>query len=254
MLPRGVAQSALTPDSIPGSFGVGYGTLTASGINYTAQNGKVWLKYTTTIEVASNFSNVTIWAKTGADTTTAVNVYIDELSVEKIEERTAPVLVGAQLSGKYTMDSGSDAVSIRFLGGVDSYENYSALGFRIAYKYSNTGETGDFVYKDFTTSSVYTSVLASENGVNEVAESINYGVKYFYTLTVKGIELKESGGSYDFFVTPVAIDKTTGEELVLETCGYKIKAIDGSFINSEFVCVDTDTLPTVYPVKALETN
>ena len=55
--------------------------------------------------------------------------------------------------------------------------------------------------------------------------------------------MKDSG-KYEFIVTPVAIDKDTHEELVLESCKYVIHAKNGNFIHSEHACVDTNVLPS----------
>ena len=70
-------------------------------------------------------------------------------------------------------------------------------------------------------------------------------MKYFYATSVTDIEIK-SGGQYEFIITPVAIEKDTHRELVLESCRYVITASSGTFNNSRFACVDMDTLPTDY--------
>lgn len=243
LLSSTVSQSQLG-SAKPGDLGVGLVALYGSGSEvaetYSNANGKTWNKYEAEITVSSGFSQMCVWAVTVGENQTA-DVYIDEVSVEKAEEHDAPVLAGAQVSNApYQTDGEKQAVSLRFIGGVDSYENYEALGFRIAYRYQSGTSASEFTYKDITTECVYTGVLAGDLGVE--IKSIHCGVKYFYAVTVTDIVLKDSG-KYEFIVTPVAIDKNTHEELVLESCKYVIKASDGTFMNNEFACVDTNTLP-----------
>ena len=244
LLPSTVVQNQLK-GVIPGDLGVGLVTLYESGSTIADtyyNNKKTWNKYEAEITVDSGFSKMCLWATTVGEGATSATAYIDELSVEKVGEHDAPVLAGAQVSTvPYQTDEGKQAVSLRFVGGVDGYENYEALGFRIAYRYQSGTTTQEFAYRDVTTDSVYTSVLAGDLGVE--VKSINYGVKYFYAATVTDIVLKDSG-KYEFIVTPVAIDKNTHEELVLESCKYVIKASDGTFMNNELACVDINALPS----------
>ena len=230
----------------PGDVGVGLVTLFNSDNDqysdtFKNANNKTWYKYSAEITVNTSFSKMCIWAVVDGTETEAVTVWVDELSIEKAEENTAPVLAGAQISAKYTHGEG-EAVSVRFLGGIDNYENYEALGFRIAYRYTDGSSNPKFTYKDITTDSVYTSVLA---GNHTEVKSTSYGMKYFYATSVTDIEIK-SGGQYEFIITPVAIEKDTHRELVLESCRYVITASSGTFNNSRFACVDMDTLPTDY--------
>ena len=219
---------------------------TADGV--TTSNKKVgnrtWTKYTATVTLDISCAKFCLWATSNGAISAKVTTYFDELSVEKSAENTAPVLAGAQMSAKYTYGDG-EAVSVRFLGGIDNYENYEALGFRIAYRYTDGNGNSEFTYRDITTNSVYTSVLAESSGKHTAVKSTSYGIKYFYATAVDGIEIKTSG-QYEFIITPVAIEKDTHRELVLESCRYVITANSGTFNNSRFGCVDMDTLPTDY--------
>ena len=246
LLPSNVIQGHFNSDTKPGDLGVGVVTLYESGSTvaetHTSAAKKIWNKYEAEITVKSSFSKMCLWAATVGENATASTVYIDELSIEKVGEHHVPVLAGAQVStAPYQTDEGKQAVSLRFVGGVDSYENYEALGFRIAYRYLSGTTTQKYTYRDVTTDCVYTSVLAGD--VDSEVKSINCGVKYFYATTVTDIVLKDSG-KYEFIVTPVAIDKDSHEELVLESCKYVIHAKNGNFIHSERACVDTNVLPS----------
>ena len=248
LLPSTVINGNFKETTKPGDLGIGYVTLYENGSavadTYYNANGKTWNKYEAEITVSSGFSKMCLWATTVGENATSATAYIDELSIEKVGEQPAPVLAGAQLSsGFYETDDGKQAVSIRFVGGVDSYENYEALGFRIAYRYQSGTVTQEYTYRDVTTDCVYTSVLAGD--VDSVVRSINCGVKYFYAVTVTDI-LKKDSGKYEFIVTPVAIEKDTHKELVLESCRYVVKASDGTFMNNEFACVDTNVLPSEF--------
>ena len=219
---------------------------TADGVTTsdTKVGNRTWTKYTATVTLDISCAKFCMWATSNGSIPATVTTYFDELSVEKVEENTAPILAGAQLSNAYEYGEG-EAVSVRFLGGVDNYENYEALGFRIAYRYNDGNGNSEFTYKDITTDSVYTSVLAENSGKYAAVTSTSYGLRYFYAVAVKGIELKSSG-QYEFIITPVAIEKDTHRELVLESCRYVITASSGTFNNSRFACVDMDTLPTDY--------
>ena len=217
---------------------------TADGIDDTSSKkvgNRTWTKYTATVTLDISCAKFCLWATSNGAINDKVTTYFDELSIEKVAKHTAPVLAGAQISAKYTYGEG-EAVSVRFLGGIDNYENYEALGFRIAYRYTDGSSNPKFTYKDITTDSVYTSVLA---GNHTEVKSTSYGMKYFYATSVTDIEIK-SGGQYEFIITPVAIEKDTHRELVLESCRYVITASSGTFNNSRFACVDMDTLPTDY--------
>ena len=215
---------------------------TATGVTTTSKKAgsRTWTKYTATVTLDVSCTKFCLWATSNGSTASEVTTYFDELSIEKVAEHTAPILAGAQISAKYTHGEG-EAFSIRFLGGIDNYENYEALGFRIAYRYTGS-DNSKFTYKDITTDSVYTSVLA---GNHTEVKSTSYGMKYFYATSVTDIEIK-SGGQYEFIITPVAIEKDTHRELVLESCRYVVTASSGTFNNSRFDCLDMDTLPTDY--------
>lgn len=232
----------------PGDVGVGLVTLFSSdndqySATFKNTNDKTWYKYSAEISVNAGFSQMCIWAIVDGEETKAVNVWIDELSIEKVSKHETPVLAGAQISDEYDYGAGK-AVSVRFLGGVDNYENYEALGFRIAYRYDGSGNS-KFTYKDITTDSVYTSVLVESSGKHTAVKSTSYGMKYFYATSVDGIEIKSSG-QYEFIITPVAIEKDTHRVLVLESCRYVITANTGKFDVSGLGRVDMDTLPTDY--------
>ncbi len=216
----------------------------------TKFGSRTWTKYTASVTLTTSCANFCLLAKSYGGATAEVATYFDELSIEKTSEHTTPVLAGAQISGKYEYGEG-EAVSVRFLGAVDSYENYEALGFRIAYRY--TGGNSEFTYRDIQSDSVYTSVLAESSGKHVAVKSINYGMKYFYATSIDGIEIKESA-QYEFIITPIAIEKDTHKELVLESCRYVITAKDGTFNMSRFARVDMDTLPTDYASLNSEMN
>ena len=232
----------------PGTNGVGLVTLFSSDNDQysdTFTNAKkTWYKYSAEITVNTSFSQMCIWAIVDGTETQVVSIWIDELSIEKTAEHTTPVLAAAQISGKYEYGEG-EAVSVRFLGSIDSYENYEALGFRIAYRYN--GSNSEFTYRDIQSDSVYTSVLADSLDEDKLVavQSINYGVKYFYATSIDGIEIEEEG-QYEFIITPIAIEKDTHRELVLESCRYVITANSGAFNMSRFARVDMDSLPTDY--------
>ncbi len=219
---------------------------TAEGITTTDTKvgSRTWTKYTATVTLDKSCAKFCLWATSNGAIDAKVTTYFDELSVEKVSEHTAPVLAGAQISGIYEHGEG-EAVSVRFLGGIDSYENYEALGFRIAYRYSDGSGNPEFTYRDIQSDSVYTSVLADSSGKHVAVKSINYGMKYFYATSIDGIEIKTSG-QYEFIITPVAIEKDTHKELVLESCRYVITASSGAFNMSRFGRVDMDSLPTDY--------
>ena len=219
---------------------------TAEGVitSDTKVGNRTWTKYTATVTLDISCSKFCLWATSNGAISAKVTTYFDELSVEKVSENVAPVLAGAQISNVYAYGDG-EAVSVRFLGGVDNYENYEALGFRIAYRYTREGDNSKFTYRDITTDSVYTSVLAESSGKYAAVKSTSYGMRYFYAVSVKDIELK-ADGQYEFIITPVAIEKDTHRELVLESCRYVITANTGKFNNSRFACVDMETLPTDY--------
>lgn len=220
----------------------------------TKFGSRTWTKYTASVTLTTSCANFCLLAKSYGGATAEVATYFDELSIEKVSEHTTPVLAGAQISKKYEHGEG-EAVSVRFLGAVDSYENYEALGFRIAYRYSDGSGNPKFTYRDIQSNSVYKSVLAedSDKGKHVAVMSINYGMKYFYATSIDGIEIKTSG-QYEFIITPVAIEKDTHKELVLESCRYFITANTGAFNMSKFARVDMDTLPTDYASLNSEMN
>ena len=135
-----------------------------------------------------------------------VRIYNDVLSESALSEILAE-FAPAQFHGVQYQDLDGSAHNARFVGTIDEIDGYTSVGYEVVM--TNGTEAYKFEVSD---AKVYTSILASENGV-----MTPYSVegKYLFALTVTGID-----DSYDTYYIRTYVlsgtEKIYGKTVIME--------------------------------------
>lgn len=157
---------------------------------------KDWYRHEATVTFTEPCTNMAFWMCNSEVTDKDWYAYLDNFSIEVTEAE------GATFRGVQEAVKG-DKFNVRFVGTLDSYENYDKIGFKIALSgAANKSE------KDFACYKVHSSLLANtaETGITEAYTANDLLGSYIYALTLTDIPVVvDTTENYVFTVTPYVV-------------------------------------------------
>ena len=150
-----------------------------------------------------------------------------ELLAKAIElvDATILKLSGVSIEGFQTskIDEVANTLSIRLAGTIDAhYTQFGSIGFDIAYN--------EYAAEEVELSTVYTAILANEDGNMETHNAAEFDADYIFALTLEDVP---AVGTCIFTVTPFVKSELDGPEVYKWTgTTYVIIFVDGAYAES----------------------
>ena len=181
---------------------------------------KDWYRHEATVTLTEPCTNMAFWMCNSEVTDKDWYAYLDNFSIEVTEA------AGATFRGVQEAVN-EEKFNVRFVGTLDSYENYEKIGFKIALSgAANKAE------KNFACYNVHSSLRGNTATGIEIAYAANDLLgSYIYALTLTDIPVVDTTENYVFTVTPYVVP-TGDTEPILGASYIVTYAANGTFVSS----------------------